>query len=236
MPGSKASKLKNRAAAQAFLADVKARTFCAHCGAQPIEWHNPEHIERDRRHFQIGPLASGGSTIAGIESEMARCTPLCRRCHMIEDGRMRSFLANAPHVVQAPKPCVACDRPFKPLRRGLCSRCASRRFYYTKTESGENRGAVAKRAARRAPVSDLTGAQWSALKRAYRQRCAYCGLSPKSLAKDHVVPLSRGGWHSAINIVPACGSCNSRKHVGPALPVVVLPCWSDLAVIFGKMQ
>lgn len=236
MPGSKTSKLRNRAAAQAFLADIKPQTFCAHCGAQPIDWHNPEDIERHRRHFQIGFMASSGRTIAAIQAEIARCIPLCRRCHMIEDGRMRSFIARAPHIRAAVKPCGACGSPFKPLRRGLCKRCDARRRYYTKTQSGENRGAVARRAAKRAPVSDLTRAQWDALKRAYGHRCAYCGCRPKSLAMDHVIPLTRRGWHSAINIMPACGSCNSRKHIGPALPVVVLPCWSDLALIFGERQ
>lgn len=34
----------------------------------------------------------------------------------------------------------------------------------------------------------------------------------RALTMDHVVPLTRGGWHDPINVVPACQSCNSKKH------------------------
>lgn len=29
---------------------------------------------------------------------------------------------------------------------------------------------------------------------------------------DHVVPVSRGGWHAIGNILPACRSCNAKKQ------------------------
>ena len=29
---------------------------------------------------------------------------------------------------------------------------------------------------------------------------------------DHALPLSRGGAHTATNVVPACTACNSRKR------------------------
>jgi 5-methylcytosine-specific restriction endonuclease McrA len=32
-----------------------------------------------------------------------------------------------------------------------------------------------------------------------------------TLTQDHVTAVSRGGEHSADNVVPACRSCNSRK-------------------------
>ena len=41
-------------------------------------------------------------------------------------------------------------------------------------------------------------------------RCAYCGEA-RRLARDHDVPLARGGSHDIENIVPACGPCNSAK-------------------------
>lgn len=68
---------------------------------------------------------------------------------------------------------------------------------------------------RNAPVNDLTARQWHAIKAAYGHRCAYC-RQRRNLTMDHVVPLSKGGSHTAANIVPACGPCNSSKHTGPA--------------------
>ena len=40
--------------------------------------------------------------------------------------------------------------------------------------------------------------------------CLYCG-SPKDLTLDHVLPKSRGGDSSWINLATACKKCNSLK-------------------------
>jgi len=69
-----------------------------------------------------------------------------------------------------------------------------------------------------AEISDFTRAQWDALKRQYAYRCAYCGKKPQRLTQDHVIPLARGGNHTASNIVPACLRCNVRKSANPAPP------------------
>lgn len=67
-----------------------------------------------------------------------------------------------------------------------------------------------------AAISDLTRAQWEEIKKQYAYRCAYCGKKPMKLTQDHVIPLARGGNHTASNIVPACKPCNSRKNVHAA--------------------
>lgn len=49
---------------------------------------------------------------------------------------------------------------------------------------------------------------------AYRFTCAYCGTSGlpvEDLTFDHVIPRSRGGPSTWMNIVPACRRCNERK-------------------------
>jgi len=61
-----------------------------------------------------------------------------------------------------------------------------------------------------AAIRDLTITQWEAIKAAYNQRCAYCSKR-RPLEMDHVIPLVKGGNHTASNIVPACRSCNGRK-------------------------
>lgn len=64
---------------------------------------------------------------------------------------------------------------------------------------------------RRLP-STLTQKEWKDILEKCDHRCVYCNRQMKRLTKDHVLPASRGGGYTSENIVPACGSCNSRKH------------------------
>ena len=44
-------------------------------------------------------------------------------------------------------------------------------------------------------------------------RCQYCGarLALASGTRDHVIPRSRGGADTLLNVVAACRACNTRK-------------------------
>jgi hypothetical protein len=57
---------------------------------------------------------------------------------------------------------------------------------------------------------DLTDEQWAALRGAW-VGCAYCGAAEAVLQKDCVLPISRGGRYTLLNVVPACRSCNASK-------------------------
>jgi 5-methylcytosine-specific restriction endonuclease McrA len=57
---------------------------------------------------------------------------------------------------------------------------------------------------------DLCDPQWTALKAAWGG-CAYCGATDKTLQRDCVLAISRGGRYTLANIVPACRSCNTSK-------------------------
>ena len=57
---------------------------------------------------------------------------------------------------------------------------------------------------------DLSPVQWVALQEAWGG-CAYCRASDRSLQRDCVLPISRGGRYTLDNIVPACRSCNASK-------------------------
>jgi 5-methylcytosine-specific restriction endonuclease McrA len=78
--------------------------------------------------------------------------------------------------------------------------------------SRSRRARAAKRRKRRmaAVDNDLNDQQWTALKDAWGG-CAYCGATSKTLQRDCVLALSRGGRYTLENIVPACGSCNTSK-------------------------
>ncbi len=57
---------------------------------------------------------------------------------------------------------------------------------------------------------DLTPSEWVDLQTAWAG-CAYCGASGVPLQKDCVLPISRGGRYTLLNVVPACRSCNASK-------------------------
>jgi hypothetical protein len=62
-----------------------------------------------------------------------------------------------------------------------------------------------------------------------RLTCAYCGqrLPEQLLSCDHIVPQSRGGGWTWMNLVTACGPCNGRKAdrtpEEAGMPLVYLP-------------
>jgi 5-methylcytosine-specific restriction endonuclease McrA len=62
----------------------------------------------------------------------------------------------------------------------------------------------------------VTVAEWRALVVTYQGRCAYCGITPKRLEADHVIPVIHGGTNTIGNIVPACPKCNNRKRTKSA--------------------
>lgn len=56
---------------------------------------------------------------------------------------------------------------------------------------------------------------WSSLN---EPRCFYCTEPATQI--DHIVPVSRGGTHDLVNLVPACKPCNCRKGTKDALEFV----------------
>jgi 5-methylcytosine-specific restriction endonuclease McrA len=65
---------------------------------------------------------------------------------------------------------------------------------------------------KRANGGSFSRAAWEHLKTLFGHCCAYCKRRMERLTQDHVIPISKGGWHFSGNIVPACRSCNSLKH------------------------
>jgi hypothetical protein len=76
---------------RSFVNRTRAETRCAMCGDQPIDWHREEH--RNHPRWRIADLATQPASIARIEAEIAHCEPLCRRCHMLHDGRATALVA-----------------------------------------------------------------------------------------------------------------------------------------------
>jgi len=95
---------------------------------------------------------------------------------------------------------------------GGCHRCKSRppRDGFTTCQTCAD-GVSATQSRRRAAGGGFTAAAWEHLKALFGHCCAYCRRKMKKLTQDHVIPISKGGWHCSMNIVPACQPCNARK-------------------------
>lgn len=77
-----------------------------------------------------------------------------------------------------------------------------------------------KRAKRFAATKDfdpITPEQWEEKIKMFKGCCAYCNKKTKAPEMEHVIPLSKGGPHTIENIVPACKSCNCKKHAADEL-------------------
>jgi hypothetical protein len=121
--------IENKARARTFYKAIQIKTVCRGCGKQPVEWHNPEHKNHLGR--RVHALVSLGYPVERIAAEMGTCTPLCRHCHMLLDGRLSKLIAARPYKkgdCPPAKPCAECGQLAKPLRKGWCSKCAQKHW------------------------------------------------------------------------------------------------------------
>lgn len=72
-----------------------------------------------------------------------------------------------------------------------------------------------RRARKRGVEPVATRDERAALFESYCGLCAYCHAPADTL--DHIDPLFHGGADVLDNLVPACRSCNGRKHTRPLL-------------------
>jgi len=86
------------------------------------------------------------------------------------------------------------------------------RNYYAKYP-GKIRARNQRRRARKANAKGAFSAEdWTAICDKYGNQCVCCGSKSEPLTIDHIIPLSKGGTNSPINLQPLCLSCNSRKR------------------------
>ena len=106
-------------------------------------------------------------------------------------------------------------------------RVAKNKLYWSQLDkSVKSAWAKVWSARRRLKVNENGGSctleQWQDRCSLYGNCCAYCGTSLESKVEiDHVIPVSKGGSSWPSNLVPACRSCNARKHAArwqPKLP------------------
>jgi len=85
------------------------------------------------------------------------------------------------------------------------------REYYRKNKDVFRVDRLKRKSNKKGLISSYSRKEWQECKQFFNHACAYCG-SKDSLTQDHVISISKNGPYAADNIVPSCGSCNSRKN------------------------
>lgn len=89
---------------------------------------------------------------------------------------------------------------------------------YLQTEQGKaasQRRNVIRRIKEKDIINTLTSQEWLDSLEENNYKCFYCGIEfdcENLPERDHVIPISKGGHNTKENIVPACRSCNAKKH------------------------
>lgn len=63
----------------------------------------------------------------------------------------------------------------------------------------------------RRSAGSLSAEEWNNILKHFEYACAYCGKTHE-ITMEHIIPISKGGLTSVLNIVPACSTCNSSKN------------------------
>lgn len=89
---------------------------------------------------------------------------------------------------------------------------------WNKTENGKalhQRSNHKRRTREKEIINTLTAKEWADILEEHNYRCIYCDVEFNCEllpTKDHIIPINKGGHNTKENIVPACRSCNSKKH------------------------
>lgn len=94
--------------------------------------------------------------------------------------------------------------------------CKRRWLKSEKGKASNQRSHIKRRVKEKKIINTLTCKEWLAILKKFDYKCAYCGKDLFDLftkpEKDHFIPISKGGDNTKDNVVPACRSCNAKKH------------------------
>jgi len=117
------------------------------------------------------------------------------------------------------KPCAVVQVSSSYQRHPAARKARNEKYYRGPLKAAKNRRRRARLSG--ATVNDFTADQWVAMQEHYEHCCVYCKRQHRGeLTQDHLTPLSKGGAHTASNIVPACAPCNRHKNAGAVLAPV----------------
>lgn len=144
----------------------------------------------------------------------------CKQCWSTERAlRSERRVLRVAQAQASDKVCSQCSKR-KPVadfpevwvgskwRRGVCKKCRAHRANHSAAGWSSKHRRRVRQAAVKYVVSDR---DLRRLRQRFGGSCAYCDAPANTV--DHVLPIARGGRHAIGNLLPACKSCNSQKHV-----------------------
>jgi len=202
-----------------------------------VDWNDPESRNVRRRELYVDKVAAGHKRIRTPEYYAKKAIYLKKRREENPEKVQQEDRAKSKRYRDAhPEKIAADNQKFRDENPEYGAQWYARNketqkvynaIYNREHPEVQIANSQRRRAAKlAAPVNDFSAAQWKEMKAAYDNRCVYCGRKMKRLSQDHITPLSKGGSHTASNILPACKSCNSKKNnkavLKPIQPVLFL--------------
>lgn len=191
-----ACRKKMNAANLRRLARKHANGVCEHCTkpAKPGQRKCAQHSKRQVRQVHESILRGG----------------------LIHSRVLRDWRANNPTKKQAADKRASAERRRRRAENPVPFRAKEQAYWDAHRE--QHRMKTVRREAKKVGAKGThTVGQWLNRVEYHGWRCRWCSkkLTPKTLTKDHVIPLSKGGTNFASNLVPSCFSCNSSKQAKP---------------------
>lgn len=103
-------------------------------------------------------------------------------------------------------------RPEVKEKRAKYQKKWRKRYYATPAGKAMNAKHLNLRRSRKEnTIYNYSDGTWQETLEFFNHKCAYCGQSNKPLTQEHIIPLSKGGYYTKQNIIPACHFCNTSK-------------------------
>lgn len=176
----------------------KLRPMCRACErlqANERNARNRDQMQKRSRDFRTRHLEQ--------ERERGR-TSYAANCEHISERRKANRLKNLERERQRSRDYYSANAE---ARREQGKRWASTNPEYYRMASRS------RRARKKAAEGSYTKEQWEAKIKAHKGRCHWCQQRIDGTPHaDHLIALAKGGSNDISNIVPACKSCNCKKH------------------------
>lgn len=197
---------------------------CANAVSAKEQWQNPD--VRSKMMASIQEVNGKRRKCYCIDCGKYRRgygSPRCRKCWEIfvdQNGNGRSPDAIRRGQIKY-KAKLKAERAARRPPADICQKCGTKRPPKTRCPECNRAKQNRRRAKKALALGSHTNAEWLAIVKKQKDRCANCHRKTK-LQRDHIVPISRGGSNFAFNIQGLCISCNASKHAKITTPVVSL--------------